>query len=106
LSIANLKFKGDPLLVTLSQRPAFSLAAAAAAADFCRAGPMAVLDSINSTLASMNADVDTLLSMASREQLLPIYSEAKSLVCCMVPDVAASMWMGLTFAGEHWYCTK
>jgi hypothetical protein len=64
---------------------------------------MVVLDSINTTLATLNADVNQMLGKASREQLLPVYSEAKSLVCCMMPDAAASMWMGLTFAGEGWH---
>jgi hypothetical protein len=64
---------------------------------------MLVLDSINTTLTTLNTDINDLLGKASREQLLPVYSEAKGLVCCMMPDAFASMWMGLTFAGECWY---
>jgi hypothetical protein len=64
---------------------------------------MVVLDSTNTTLDTLNTDVHQLLGKASREQLLPVYTEAKSLVCCMMPDAAASMWMGLTFAGEGWH---
>ncbi|WIA38305.1 hypothetical protein OEZ86_001645 [Tetradesmus obliquus] len=64
-----------------------------------RAGPLAVIGRVNSTIASVGADVDVLLGKASREQLLPVYSEVKGLVCCMVPDIFASMWTGLTFAG-------
>lgn len=64
-----------------------------------RAKPLAVINRINITIADVSAGVDTLLSKASREELLPIYSEVKGLVCCLVPDVFASMWTGLTFAG-------
>lgn len=77
--------------------PAGPLAAAACRA--CRAAPLAVIGRVNSTIASVGADVDVLLGKASREELLPVYSEVKGLVCCMVPDIFASMWTGLTFAG-------
>jgi hypothetical protein len=50
----------------------------------------------------VNTDVDLLLGKASREQLLPVYTEVKGLVCCMVPNIFATMWTGLTFAGGLW----
>jgi hypothetical protein len=77
------------------------IAAAPAVVGVCRAAPLAVIGRVNSTIASVNADVDVLLGKASREQLLPVYSEVKGLVCCMVPDMFASMWTGLTFAGAN-----
>jgi hypothetical protein len=46
--------------------------------------------------------VDLLLGKASREQLMPVYTEVKGLVCCMVPNIFATMWTGLTFAGGLW----
>jgi hypothetical protein len=78
--------------------------AAIAAAVVCRAGPLAVIGRVNTTIASVNSDVDALLGKASREQLMPVYTEVKGLVCCMVPDIFASMWTGLTFAGEGFDC--
>jgi hypothetical protein len=53
----------------------------------------------------VNADVDVLLGKASREQLMPVYTEVKGLVCCMVPDIFATMWTGLTFAGGAGWCS-
>lgn len=61
---------------------------------------MAVLARINGTITGVETGVNALLTTLGRDGLLPVYGEVKALVCCTVPDMMSSMWIGLTFAGE------
>jgi hypothetical protein len=65
----------------------------------CRPGPLSVISRVNTTVANVTSEVNNLVTLASREELMPVYSEIKGFVCCAVPDMFGSMWTGLTFAG-------
>jgi hypothetical protein len=59
-----------------------------------------VINRISTTIAGVGVGVNSLLEMASYDNLSPIYAAVKSFVCCTLAETFGNTWVALTFAGE------
>jgi hypothetical protein len=69
-----------------------SASSAASVAYTCRSGPVVVLNSINTMLATLNTDIDYLLGKASRELLLLL----------LLSSAGLAPWLSSTASTTHW----